>query len=108
MSAGPLSVTVTPGSTAPVPSVAFPKISPVLTCAHAGAIPISNERHTSTPARRSAPLIHPPEGRVGPVPQDLQTKRCLNPRIRGNGQGPLQEDISAFKLMQLLWASISR
>src|SRR5882757_6066832 len=85
MSAGPLSVTVTPGSTAPVPSVAFPKISPVLTWANAGTTPASTRRHTSMPARRCAPFIHPPGVRT-PNAYDLQTEHYPNPdEISGIG-----------------------
>src|SRR6478752_6563740 len=84
MSAWPLRVTVTPGNTAPVPSVAFPKISPVLTCASAGIAPASNKRHPIMPARRSAPLIHPPG--LGAPPLDLQTDPCPDSNeISGNG-----------------------
>src|SRR5947208_15845709 len=61
MSAGPLNVTVTPGRTAPVKSVTLPNTSPMLTCASAVAALAGSMRHTSTTARRSAPLIHSPE-----------------------------------------------
>src|SRR5437016_1596921 len=61
MSDGPLSVTVAPGSTAPVPSVALPKISPVLTCAATGPA-ASSARQAHTPIFRNTLLIHPPGG----------------------------------------------
>jgi len=54
MSAGLVSVTVTPGSTAPVLSTTFPKISPVLTCAAAGIahMPSASVSKPVRPARR--------------------------------------------------------
>src|SRR5580765_3395253 len=84
MSAWPLRVTVTPGNTAPVPSVAFPKISPVLTCASAGIAPASSKRHPIMPARRSAPLIHPP-GAGAPTFTTCKPIPVRIPRNSGNG-----------------------
>src|SRR4029453_11680177 len=58
MSDAPLNVIVAPGSTAPVLSVALPKISPVLTCAAAPDATIN--RQTNIPIDVANLLIHPP------------------------------------------------
>src|SRR6266851_4336457 len=54
-------VTVTPGSTAPLPSVALPNISPVLTCASADTAASVISRETSAPPHPETRLIPPPE-----------------------------------------------
>jgi hypothetical protein len=43
ITAGPLTVTVTPGSTPPDASVTLPKISPVSICAESGAAHSAND-----------------------------------------------------------------
>src|ERR1700730_16969239 len=92
MSEGPLRVTLTPGRTAPLPSVTLPKTSPVLTCAIAALAPANNRRHSHAPLLRTRLFIHPP-GRLDSHPSRTckakhaqpksvasqnQAKRCSN------------------------------
>ncbi len=53
MSAGLVSVTVAPGSTAPVSSVTLPVISPVWTCASAGIAPTNMASRASMAVKRT-------------------------------------------------------
>src|SRR5947207_4223957 len=96
MSAGLMSVTVTPGSTAPVVSVALPRISPVLTCARAAAAPAARIRQRITPVLRIN-RIHPPEAVASAQPACKNTKpephdKCPSATEPNGVAVPNQED----------------
>src|SRR6185503_16874512 len=64
----PRSVTVTPGRIAPDSSVTLPMISPVVRCAHAGAV-------AATSSTRHSPSLTKPRRMFGSLPEARRTFR---------------------------------
>src|SRR4029079_11836901 len=98
INAGPATVTVAPGSTAPDVSAAFPKISPVCCCAKALVTPsmsnnadatsvflnvISNPPKTPGPNfRQRSKRTTPTYRRFGPTPQVRPLRLCCAPQLQ--------------------------